>query len=71
MNIFEENENLLDRLEVAEDQLESIRIEGTDSVDEKSKKELALEIKTCVSTLVGQCHTEAVRMQKRLVEPSY
>ena len=52
MNIFEENENLLDRLEVAEDQLESIRIEGTDSVDEKSKKELALEIKTCVSTLV-------------------
>ena len=52
MDIFEENENLLDRLESAEDTLESIRIGGVDSADEQAKKELALEIKTCVADLV-------------------
>jgi hypothetical protein len=52
MSIFEENESLLDSLEEAEAKVEKIQIDGVASVDEQTRKQLALEIKTIVSRLV-------------------
>ena len=52
MSLFEENESLLDTLEEAEARVEKIKIDGMDSVDDETRKQLALEIKTIVSRLV-------------------
>lgn len=52
MSLFEENESLLDTLEEAEARVEKIKIDGVDSVDDETRKQLALEIKTIVSRLV-------------------
>ena len=52
MSLFEENESLLDTLEEAEARVEKIKIDGVDSVDDETRKQLALEIKTVVSRLV-------------------
>ena len=53
MSIFEENESLLEKLEEAEARVEKIQIDGVDSVDEQTREQLALEIKTIVSRLVA------------------
>jgi len=52
MSLFEENESLLETLEEAEARVEKIKIDGVDSVDDETRKQLALEIKTVVSRLV-------------------
>ena len=53
MSFFEENESLLDTLEETESRVEKIKIDGGDSADSETKKQLALEIKTIVGRLVG------------------
>ena len=52
MSVFEENDSLLETLEEAEAKIEKIQIEGVDTVDDSTKKQLALEIKTVVCRLV-------------------
>lgn len=52
MSFFEENESLLETLEEAEARVEKIKIEGVDSVDKETRKQLALEVKTIVGRLV-------------------
>jgi ABC-type transporter Mla MlaB component len=52
MSLFEENESLLDTLEEAEARVEKIKIDGVDSVDDETRKQLALEIKTIIRRLV-------------------
>ena len=52
MSLFEKNRSLLETLEEAEARVEKIKIEGMDAVDDETRKQLALEIKTIVSRLV-------------------
>jgi len=63
MSIFEENEEILEKLEQAEARVEKIRIEGSGSADPEEKKQLALEIKSCVSRLVENIEAGAGDVQ--------
>ncbi len=53
MSFFEENESLLDTLEAAESRVEKIKIGSADPADSRTRKQLALEVKTVVSRLVN------------------
>ena len=50
-SLFEENEQILDELEQAENQLEKIRIDGPESADAAEKSELAAALKSLVTRL--------------------
>lgn len=52
MTLIEENDSLLDSLEQAEAEVEKIKVEGGDSADEESKRQVALDIKIALSGLV-------------------
>jgi len=52
MSLFEENENILTRIEETEARLEKIKIEGLTTAAKEEKEEIAREIKRCVKQLV-------------------
>lgn len=52
MSLFEENENLLTRIEEAEARVEKIKIDGVATAKNEEKKEVATEIKRCVTRLI-------------------
>lgn len=52
MSLFEENENIFTQIEEAEARLEKIKITGVTSATNEEKKEVAAEIKGCVTRLI-------------------
>jgi len=52
MSLFEENENILTQIEEVEARLEKIKIDGVATVTNEEKKEVATQIKRCVTRLI-------------------
>jgi len=52
MSLFEENENILTRIEEMEARLEKIKIDGVEKATNEEKKEVAAQIKHCLTQLI-------------------